>query len=288
MRIGSFGASLLIHALVLGALVFPAGSAARRVPPMPLPTPNITVALVALEKLQPKTVEIKKGTIQYPDKKKPEPKPTPTPKPAATPKVAAKPTPAPAKVATKPKPAPTPRPTPSAKPVDKDHATFEALRQYKEYAGLTDEQIRKMPLPPGMKDWKSVLAMTKELDKLDWTQPPPDTGDKTKKVSGGGFFGWAPSGLGQSTEYMGGPAREQVDGKWRYAFQYFGAVMVAEWVEGADVAKVAYYPYGQKPDESKTFEISVKPKDEDMSAEMIAQYTLISMGQAPMPVSRQK
>ncbi|MNX99603.1 hypothetical protein D3C86_1320620 [compost metagenome] len=130
--------------------------------------------------------------------------------------------------------------------------------------------------------------MTKELDKLDWTQPPPDTGDKTKKVSGGGFFGWAPSGLGQSTEYMGGPAREQVDGKWRYAFQYFGTVMVAEWVEGADVAKVAYYPYGQKPDESKTFEISVKAKDEDMSAEMITQYTLISMGQAPMPVSRQK
>lgn len=279
MRIGSFGASLLLHALVLGALVVPAGSAVRRAQPLPLPTPNFTVALVELAKLQPKALETKTGTIKYPHKKKKQEPPK---------KVALKPKPQPVKVAAKPKPAPTPKATPVPKSPDKDHATFEALRKYKEYAGLTDEQIRKMPLPPGMKDWKSVLAMTKELDKLDWTQPPPDTGDKAKQVSGGGFFGWAPSGLGQSAEFMGGPAREQVDGKWRYAFQYFGVVMVAEWTEGAASAKVAYYPFGQKPDEGKTFEVSVKPRDEDMSAEMIGQYTLISMGQAPVPVSSQR
>ncbi|HEY9898734.1 MAG TPA: hypothetical protein V6D00_06090 [Pantanalinema sp.] len=282
MRIGSFGASLLIHALVIGALVFPAGSAARRVKPLPLPTPNITVALVELARLRPKALETHTGTIKYPEKKKKHQPHKPAPAPKATP--------TPAKVAAKPKPTPkpTPLPTPSAKPVEKDHETFEALRKYKEYAGLTDEQIRKMPLPPGMKDWKSVLAMTKELDKLDWTQPPPDTGDKEKKVSGGGFFGWAPSGLGQTAEYMGGPAREQVDGKWRYAFQYFGTVMVAEWTEGATAAKVAYYPFGQKPDEAKTFEVPVKPRDEDMSAAMIGQFYLISAGQAPLPVSSQK
>lgn len=280
MRIGSLGASLLIHALLLGALVVPAGSAVRRAQPLPLPTPNITVALVELAKLQPKALETKTGTIKYPQKKK---KQEPPKK-----KVVVKPKPQPVKVAAKPKPVLTPKATPLPKQPDKDHATFEALRKYKEYAGLTDEQLRKMPLPPGMKDWKSVLAMTQELDKLDWTQPPPDTGDKAKKASGGGFFGWAPSGLGQTAEFMGGPAREQVDGKWRYAFQYFGTVMVAEWVEGAATAKVAYYPFGQKPDEARTFEVSVKPRDEDMSAEMIGQYTLISMGQAPVPVSSQR
>jgi hypothetical protein len=275
MRIGSFGASLLIHALVLGALVFPAGSAARRIKPLPMPTPNITVALVELAKLHPKALETHTGTIKYPEKKAEPPK--------------AKPAPRPTPVAAKPKPTPKPTPTPTPKQQDKEHATFEALRKYKEYAGLTDEQIRKMPLPPGMKDWKSVLAMTQELDKLDWTQPPPDTGDKAdKKVSGGGFFGWAPSGLGQTSEYMGGPAREQVDGKWRYAFQYFGTVLVAEWTEGAATAKVAYYPFGQKPDESKTFEILVKSTDEDMSALMIAQISLINMGQPPLSAANLK
>lgn len=270
MRLGSIGASLVVHALVLGVLVIPGTtSAARRAMPLPAPTPNVTMALIELAKIQPKIQPPQTGTIQYPKKKKPEP-----------PKLAKRVEPkTPAKVAAKPTPRPTPRPS-----ADPNKKLFDALRQHPQFAGMTDEQIRNTPLPPGMKDWKQVLAMTGKLDELDWTQPPPDTGKAGATASVGGFFGWAPPGLGQSTDYMGAAKRELVDGKWRFAFQYYGTVMVAEWPDGAFAAKVAYYPYGAKPEEGKTFDVPVPTSDEDLSAQMIGQYTLISMGMPPAPV----
>ncbi|HEY9854932.1 MAG TPA: hypothetical protein V6D05_04280 [Stenomitos sp.] len=274
MRLGSIGASLLVHSLVLGVLLIPGTSAARRVMPLPVATPNVTMALIDLAKLQTKLHVPDRGTIQYPKKKKhPEP-----------PKVAKRPEPPkptkPVKVAAKPMPKPTPHPS-----VDPDHKLFDELRKNPQFAGMTDEQIRNMPLPAGMKDWKQVLAMTGKLDNLDWTQPPPDTGKKEASASlGGGFFGWAPPSIGQTAEYVGGPKRELVDGKWHFAFQYSGTIMVAEWPDNGFVAKVAYYPYGSKPEQGKTFEIPVVATDEDMSAHMIAQYTLISMGMPPEPV----
>lgn len=270
MRLGSIGASLLVHALVLGVLVLPGTSAARRAMPQPLPTPQLTMALVELAKLQPKLQAPQHGTIQYPKKKK---KPEP-------PKVAKRPDPKqPAKVAAKPTPKPTPRPT-----EDPNKKIFDALRKHPQFAGMTDEQIRNTPLPYGMKDWKQVLAMTGKLDELDWTQPPPETNPKGATASVGGFFGWAPPMIGQTAEYVGGPKREQVNGKWHFAFQYSGTVMVAEWTDNAFVAKVAYYPYGGKPEEGRTFDIPVLARDEDLSAHMIAQYTLVSMGLPPEPV----
>lgn len=269
MRIGSIAASLLVHALVLGVLAFPGTSAGRRAAPQPLPTPQVTMALIELAKLQPKLQAPEQGTIRYPKKKKKEP-----------PKVAKRPEPQqPAKVAAKPTPRPTPRPS-----EDPNKKVFDALRQHAQFAGMTDEQIRNTPLPPGMKDWKQVLAMVGKLDDLDWTQPPPDTGMKGASASVGGFFGWAPSGLGQSTDYMGAAKRELVNGKWQFAFQYYGTVMVAEWPDGAYSAKVAYYPFGAKPEEGKTFDVPVPARDEDLSAQMIGQYTLISMGLPPEPV----
>lgn len=269
MRLGSLGASVLVHALVLGVLAIPATSAVRRIMPQPLPTPQVTMALVELAKLQPKLQAPQQGTIQYPKKKKEPPKVEKRPDPK----------PQPAKVAAKPTPKPTPRPT-----EDPNQKIFDALRQHPQFAGMTDDEIRNMPLPPGMKDWKQVLAMTGKLDELDWTQAPPDTGNKDATASVGGFFGWAPPVIGETAEYVGGAKRELVNGKWRFAFQYSNTIMVAEWAENAFVAKVAYYPYGGKPEESKTFDIAVQPRDEDMSAHMIGQYTLISMGLPPEPV----
>ncbi len=270
MRFGSLGASILVHTLVLGILAIPAASSVRRIMPQPMPTPHVTMALVELAKLQPKLQTPQQGTIQYPKKKKKEP-----------PQVAKRPDPKPqaAKVAAKPAPKPTPRPT-----EDPNKKIFDALRKHPQFAGMTDEQIRNMPLPPGMKDWKQVLAMTGKLDELDWTQAPPDTVTKEATGSAGGFFGWAPPMIGQTAEYVGGAKRELVNGKWRFAFQYSNTIMVAEWAETAFVAKVAYYNYGGKPEESRTFEIPVVPRDEDMSAHMITQYTLISMGLPPEPV----
>lgn len=268
MRLGSIGASLLVHALVLGVLVIPGTSAARRALPLPVPTPNVTMALIELAKLQPKLQAPDQGTIHYPRKKKKE----------APPKVAKRPV-KPLKVAAKPTPRPTPHPT-----EDPNKKLFDALRKYPQFAGMTDDEIRRMPLPPGMKDWKEVLAMTGKLDDLDWTQPPPETSPREASASVGGFFGWAPPSIGQTAEYVGGAKRERVDGKWHFAFQYSGTIMVAEWPDDAYAAKVAYYPYGGKPEEGKTFDVPVVATDEDLSAHMIAQFTLISMGMPPQPV----
>lgn len=261
MRPGSIGASLLIHALILGAFVIPGGRRSHMPPPPQIPPQMVLIELAKLQAMSPTPDQ---GTIRYPKKKKAQP-------PV---KVAAKPD-------IKPTPQPTPRPT-----LDPNHRVFEELRRNKQFANLTDEAIRKMPLPPGMKDWKDVLAMTQSLDKLDWTQAPPDTGKDMASASIGGFFGWAPPQLNQSDIYFGsGDARrELVNGTWRFAFQYFGTVMVAEWRDGSSVAKVAYYPIGGKPDETKTFDISVRPTDEEVTGEMIAQFTLISQGKAPQPV----
>lgn len=261
MRLGALGASTLVHLLMLGVFVLPGTTAVRRMAPRPVPSLPVVMALVELEKKAPVQDH---GTVPIP---RPTPAATPKPKPTQAPKVAAK---------------PTPKPSPSEDPQKK---IFDELRKYKEYTGMTDEQIRKLPLPPGMKSWGEVLAMTRNLDRLNWSSMPPDLGSKSATASPVfGFFGWAPPGLADTTDYMGGPQRELVDGRWRFAFQYYGTVMVAEWNDGAAAARVAYYPHGGKPDEKHAFDVPVMPTDEELSGQMIAQYTLISLGQAPMPV----
>ena len=261
MRATAFGASLAIHALVLGLFLLPGGGRASTPPPPP------PLMLLEAARLQPKIQPVrslpKQGSIHFPRKKK---------------RIV--------KVAVKPHPSPTPPPRPKPT-LDPDHKIFQALRRYKQFANLTDAQIRKMPLPPGMKNWQDVLAMTQSLDKLDWTQAPPDTGDKTASASSGGFFSWAPAQLAQSGIYMGdgGAKRQLVNGQWHYAFQYFGTVMVAQWKDGDSIATVAYYATGSKPDPTKTFEVTITPTDDGLTGQMIAQYTLISMGKPPAPAS---
>lgn len=269
MRLGPLGASLFVHGLLMGLLLVPATGAVRQAPSLPMPTPNVTMALVDLAKLQAKPLAPPTGTIQYPRKKK-----------HLMAKVAPKPTIV--KVAAKP----TPRPSPLPKPNQDERKIFEALRKADpSFAKMTDDQIRKLPLPPGMKSWADVLAMTGNLDKLDWTHAPPDTVDKTAaSASAGGFFGWAPPNIKDDAVYMGALKREEVNGTWHFTFQYFGSVLVAEWQEGETVAKVAYYPINGKPEAAKTFSIAVATSDEDLAAEMQAQFGLISQGLPPAPV----
>lgn len=263
MRLSSLGVSTLIHVLVLALFLVPGTGAARRMAPRPVPSLPVVMALVELH--TKKTPVVDHGTVPIPRRTAaPTPRPAPTPKP---PKVAAR---------------PTPKPSPSEHP---EKRIFDELRKYKEYTGMTDEQIRNMPLPPGMKSWGDVLAMTQSLDRLNWSSMPPQLGSQSATASPVfGFFGWAPPGLATTTDFMGGPHREQVDGRWRFAFQYYGTVMVAEWAEGAAAARVAYFPFGGKPDEQHVFDIPVLPTDEELSGQMIGQFTLISLGQPPMPV----
>jgi|GEM_PF-3560075 hypothetical protein len=280
MRLGSYGASILLHALVLGLFVVPGtGRPAPRALPEAQPTPNVTMLLLQLDREASKPVE-QPGTIQYPHHRK---------KPPA--KAAKLPPKTPVKVAAKPSPKPTPTPTPAPK-VNRDHKIFEALRKFDQFKGMTDEQIRKMPLPPGMKSWQEVLAMNGSLDKLDWTAKPPDTGQEgsgSATASFGFQFGWAPPAIGPTDSTIKGTGRQLNGRTWQFAYQYLDTMIVAAWPDGVAVATVAYYPAGGKPDQAKTFQVAVKPAaqdpgDGDLIAAITTQYLLIKNGLPPQPV----
>ena len=97
-----------------------------------------------------------------------------------------------------------------------------------------------------------------------------------------GFFGWAPTVLGSKDYTMGAARRERVGTLLRFAFQYTDVMLVAEWPEGATVARVAHYPFGGRPEPARFFEVKVRPDEATMTGDMIAQLTLIRLGMPPM------
>lgn len=101
------------------------------------------------------------------------PTPTPRPSPSATPspRPSTKPTPA-------PKRTPTPRPSLAPNEAEK----FAKMRRIPYFAKMSDEQLRKMPLPPGLKDWGEVQGLNQQLDGLQWLFLPPETGPATAAV----------------------------------------------------------------------------------------------------------
>lgn len=302
----AWGLSLALHLAVAALAVWLPAQAARRLPPPPRVRP-VPRELVLLDLLNPAAASPPPGgTLPIAPTPRPSlaPRPTPHPTPRPSPGPTARPTPGPTptplpRATIRPTPLPTPRilSTPSARPslapstvpssppippaVD-DHAVFEVLRRDPAFRGMTDEQIRKTPLPPGMTSWREVLKMTGQLDQLDWTGTPPQTGQDAATGSAG-FFGWAPTGLGGDAYTMGAARRERVGATWRFAFQYTDVVLVAEWPEGATVARVAHYAFGGRPDPAKVFEVKVRPDDAAMTGDMIAQLTLIRMGMPPVP-----
>jgi hypothetical protein len=53
------------------------------------------------------------------------------------------------------------------------------MRRIPYFAQMSDEQLRKMPLPPGLKDWGEVQGLNQQLDGLQWLSLPPETGPAT-------------------------------------------------------------------------------------------------------------
>ncbi|MBC7541895.1 MAG: hypothetical protein H7338_04115 [Candidatus Sericytochromatia bacterium] len=93
----------------------------------------------------------------------------PKPAPVAPVKPAQKPQPRPTRI---PEVRPTPRPTPTPRPQPDQVAI---LRKYPEFKDLSDEELRKMELPPGLKNWDEFAKVAKDIGLFRVDGPPPTT-----------------------------------------------------------------------------------------------------------------
>lgn len=141
--------------------------------------------------------------------RRPGPSPTPSPSPTATPsprpslRPSAAPSPRPSASPSPARP-PSPRPSPSLNPRARQLAT---MRQIPYFAKMSDAELLKQPLPPGMKDWGEVIEMGKKLDGLNWLFMPPDTNPAPSAAPGASAPGAAvwttlPPGDGETARYQ--------------------------------------------------------------------------------------
>ena len=176
----SFAGSFGVHALLFALMAWSTGLGPTKRPPAP---PIPVTLLSPLPQTTPKPRPKARGDLATRATPAPTPSPTPTPKPSPsptarpTPKPSAKPTPRPTP---KPTPRPTPKPTPTGKPTPTpaERKTFEQMRKIPYFSKMSEEQLRKQPIPPGFKDWGQVEEMGRKLDGLQWLFLPPETGEQ--------------------------------------------------------------------------------------------------------------
>jgi len=122
--------------------------------------------------------KIKKKVEKKVDKpKKVTPKPSPTPIPTPIPKPIVTPTPL-------PKITPMPTPVPSASLSQEqinDKVKITVLKQQPYFKNWSDERIKRLELPPGIKDWNETTKITKFFDEqYNWVYTPPALGNDQK------------------------------------------------------------------------------------------------------------
>lgn len=54
------------------------------------------------------------------------------------------------------------------------------LKKNPNFKNWSDERLKSIPLPPGMKSWKEVDKMTNTLDSMNWGWTPPELGNTGK------------------------------------------------------------------------------------------------------------
>lgn len=279
----SFAGSLGAHVVLFALLAWAGGITPSKRPP----APAIPLTLLSpLPQTTPKPRPKARGDLATRATPAPTPSPSPTPKPSPTPM--AKPTPKPtAKPTPKPTPRPTPRPTPkpTATPKARPTATpaerkkFEQMRRIPYFAKMSEEQLRKQPIPPGFKDWGQVEEMGKKLDGLQWLFLPPETGEQpVPSTAPGGTPTAAPTaqpatprptagtttpapGASGSPSPLPSPLIEKTDGGLNVMrFQVETTVFTVTWGETAEKAVVEFKPEDAAEDQpGRTFEVEVDP-----------------------------
>lgn len=153
--------------------------------PVTLPKSEIKKAEpVKKPEVKPKPVIKKKIVRVIPDQIATLPKPTPTPLILSTPEPLPLKTPEPIVFA-------TPKPVKSKAPVkltqaqikeNQDKVKIAILKKYPYFKNWSDARIKKLELPPGMKDWNEATKLTEYFDtQYKWTYTPPALGDGKPK-----------------------------------------------------------------------------------------------------------
>jgi hypothetical protein len=125
------------------------------------------------------------------DKKINTPKKTETVKPK-TEKIAEKPRPSPTPfpIMTVPPVETTPVPAPTKKPLDpaaekkarEEKAKITFLKKQPYFKNWSDERLKRLELPPGIKSWEEAVALTDYFDKqYNWTETPPELSTENRK-----------------------------------------------------------------------------------------------------------
>lgn len=266
----SLAGSVGVHLGLLALLAWASGLGPTKPPPRPpVPIVVLTPAPKVTPKPRPRAVgdlavrATPAPTPQPTPTPTPTPKPTPTPTPKASPRPTPRPTPKPTPRPT-PKPTPTPKAQPSVSPAERKK--FEEMRKIPYFSKMTEEQLRKQPLPPGFKDWGQVNEMGKQLDGLQWLFLPPETGTPG-----------APSPAPSPTQATPAPASPAPTGSPSplpsplvekteagvnvMRFQVEQTVFTVTWGDDAEHAVVEFKPEDQPADQpGRIFEV---PLDQD-------------------------
>jgi hypothetical protein len=255
--------SFLFHSLLVGLVLAIPARARRSLPPAQfLPEKERIVYTAILKQAgKIKPAPVKESRIALPKKKK------------VILKVAK------SQVALKPSPSPSPPPK---------NEKVAILKKLPYFAGWSEADLKNLELPPGIKDWNELAAVTAVLDKQNWLGAPPelshqasaslpatDSSDPLAAISDllAGF---------KSQDNLGWKIRV-VGGSNEMAFQYIDMMFVARWKEGEKTARVCYFPFGGK-ESDKAFEVPVDtaPDQKDREANLVAQI-IIGYQMAGMP-----
>lgn len=174
------------------------------------------------------------------------------------------------------------------------------------FSKMSEEQLRKQPMPPGFKDWGQVLEMGKKLDGLEWLFLPPETGDNggastpPAKPSPGGSA--PPQATARPTTRPGTPAPEaspgaspsplpspQIEkteaGLNAMRFQVEKTVFTVTWGDDAKNAVVEFRPEDAPEDEpGRTFEVPVEQDLTKFLQDILAGWTK-ALEASPSPPS---
>lgn len=119
---------------------------------------------------------------------------------------------------------------------------IEVLRKNPYFKNWSDDRIKKLELPPGMKDWSEVEKMTQYLDtQYNWTYTPPNLGDENKNS-------WK--------EF-------NINNNFQIRFLFEKVVFIAEFQEEKNIVFITYFNKNDQVNEN--FDLPKDIKDENIN-----------------------
>jgi hypothetical protein len=157
--------------------------------------------------------------------------------------------------------------TSAATPAEKRQ--FATMRKFFDYyKGMKDDELRKQPLPPGVKNWDDVVGIATALNLLPDFVPPP-----TNATPGAGEASAVPDPT--PTSLASPLTYDEPDGTHAMAFTVAGGTLLGvRWKDGDANAIVTYKPLNAaKPeDPGKTFEVPYQEDRPKFIHEILAAY----------------